>query len=145
MWARAIEFVSGLIPGTVVRGGAAHFVGVRVRPVVGTPLVNSRERGLTGVVAFPLIAIEVRVKVVEEGRGSSSSADIDDCHHGEDGDDDQGHDSNKELEVRQLGGHGDLLSLDYLRRPDKIARPHGKQEKYELVSSGKDVQNFKVP
>jgi hypothetical protein len=62
-----------------------------------------------------LVLVEIRIEVVEERRGSSSSADVKDGCHGEDGDEDKGDDANDELKVRQMEVHCDLLVLRGLR------------------------------
>jgi hypothetical protein len=69
-----------------------------------------------GIVPVVLVLIEVRVEVIEERRSSSSSADVKKRGDGEYGDDDKGNDGNKQLEVRQMGLHGDLPELICLRR-----------------------------
>ena len=48
-----------LFPGTVMRGSAPQVVVACARPIVSAPFVESRKRGLTRAVAFPLIAIEI--------------------------------------------------------------------------------------
>ena len=87
----------------------AQVVCVGPGTIVRAPLVESRERRLTEVIALQLITVEVRVEVVEERRGSPSSAYVDDRGESQDGNENQCNDSNEELEVRQVGLHDDLL------------------------------------
>ena len=96
-----------------MQGGVAALEGVEAIAIVGAPFADSGEGALAQLVAVVLVLVEVGVEVVEKRRSSSSSPDVNDRGQSEDGDESQGTDDNKELEVRQMGGHCDLLNLKF--------------------------------
>jgi hypothetical protein len=89
---------------------AAGFVGVLVVAMISATFVEVGEGGLTGGVAAVLVLVEVRLEVIQKRGRFSTFSEVEDCGQKEDANESKGNDSNKELEVRQVGLHGDLLN-----------------------------------
>ena len=96
-----------------MQGCVAAFEGVESIAIVGAPFADAGERTLAQRIAVVLVLVEVGVEVIEKRRSFSSSPDVNDRGQGEDSDENQGNDGNKVLEVRQMGGHCDLLNLKF--------------------------------